>query len=357
MLGADGHILGDENTAWRPSTVDVPDEAPRGKLDLMIDLDFRMTSTGLYADVVLPSATWYEKYDLSTTDMHPYVHPFNPAISPPWEARTDWATFRSLAQAVARLAQDHLPARDDLVMIPLQHDTPDELGQPLGKVRDWRAGEAEPVPGKTMPRLAVIHRDYPNLDQMYMALGPLARQSIVCKGIQISGERAYDEFASQVEACRAPGVAQGMPSLERDESAVQAILTFSGATNGRRAVEEWEALERQTGLSLSAIGRGHEAEAQTLQSITAQPQLAMATPVWSGLEAPGRRYAPFTLNLEHQVPWRTLTGRQHLYQDHELLLDFGEGLPLYRPRSRCHPSRPAIPTCRPMRRAASPCAT
>jgi nitrate reductase alpha subunit len=94
----------------------------------MVDLDFRMASTGLYAYVVLPSATWYEKYDLSTTDMHPYVHPFNPAISPPWEARTDWATCRSLAQAVARLAKDHLPARDDLVMIPLQHDTPDELG-------------------------------------------------------------------------------------------------------------------------------------------------------------------------------------------------------------------------------------
>ena len=340
MLGADGHVLGDENTAWRPSTVDVPEEAPRGKLDLVVDLDFRMTSTGLYADVVLPSATWYEKYDLSTTDMHPYVHPFNPAISPPWEARTDWGTFRALAQAVARLAQDHLPARDDLVMIPLQHDTPDELGQPLGKVRDWRAGETEPVPGKTMPRLMVVHRDYPNLDQMYMALGPLAQQSIVCKGIQISGARAYDEFASQVEACRTPGVAEGRPSLERDEYVVQAIMTFSGATNGRRAAEEWEALEQRTGLSLRALGAGHEAAAHTLQSITAQPQLTLATPVWSGLESPGRRYAPFTLNLEYQVPWRTLTGRQHLYQDHELLLDFGEGLPVYRPPLALPPFAP-----------------
>ena len=25
----------------------------------------------------LPAATWYEKHDLSSTDMHPYVHPFN----------------------------------------------------------------------------------------------------------------------------------------------------------------------------------------------------------------------------------------------------------------------------------------
>ena len=340
LLGADGHVLGDENTAWRPTTVEVPDEAPRGKLDLLVDLDFRMTSTGLYADIVLPSATWYEKYDLSTTDMHPYVHPFNPAISPPWEARSDWATFRVLSQAVARLAQDHLPACDDLMMVPLRHDTPEELGQPLGKVRDWRAGETEPIPGQTMPRLTLVHRDYPNLDQMYMALGPLARQSIECKGITISGERAYDEFASQVEARRDAGIAEGRPSLEKDEDVVQAIMTFSGATNGRRALEEWAALEQRTGLALSEIGKGHEAQAHTLQSITAQPQLTLATPVWSGLEAPDRRYAPFTLNVEYQVPWRTLTGRQHLYQDHELLLDFGEGLPIYRPPLALAPFAP-----------------
>ena len=47
-----------------------------------------MTTTGLYSDVVLPAATWYEKHDLSMTDMHPFVHSFNQAVPPPWEART-----------------------------------------------------------------------------------------------------------------------------------------------------------------------------------------------------------------------------------------------------------------------------
>jgi nitrate reductase alpha subunit len=41
----------------------------------------------------------------------------------------------------------------------LLHDTPDEIAQPLGEVRDWRAGECEPVPGRTMPKLLVIERD------------------------------------------------------------------------------------------------------------------------------------------------------------------------------------------------------
>ena len=43
-----------------------------------------MTSTTLLSDIVLPAATWYEKYDLSSTDMHPFVHAFTPAIDPPW---------------------------------------------------------------------------------------------------------------------------------------------------------------------------------------------------------------------------------------------------------------------------------
>jgi nitrate reductase alpha subunit len=45
-----------------------------------------MTSSTLLPDVVLPAATWYEKQDLSSTDMHPFVHAFTPALDPPWEA-------------------------------------------------------------------------------------------------------------------------------------------------------------------------------------------------------------------------------------------------------------------------------
>ena len=44
-----------------------------------------------------------------------------------------------------------------------------------------------------------------------------------------------------------------------------------------------------------------------------------------------RRYSPFTANVEPLIPWRTLTGRQQLFVDHEWMLDLGEGLPAYRP--------------------------
>jgi nitrate reductase alpha subunit len=37
------------------------------------------------------------------------------------------------------------------------------------------------------------------------------------------------------------------------------------------------------------------------------------------------------VNVHELVPWRTLTGRQQLYQDHPWMLAFGEGLCVYRP--------------------------
>jgi nitrate reductase alpha subunit len=39
----------------------------------------------------------------------------------------------------------------------------------------------------------------------------------------------------------------------------------------------------------------------------------------------------YTYNVEKLVPWRTLTGRQHFYLDHELYLAYGENLPTYKP--------------------------
>ena len=87
------------------------DEAPEGKLDLLLTLDFRQTSTTIFSDVVLPAATWYEKHDLNTTDMHPFVHSFNPAIAPPWQTRTDWDAWQTIADEVQRARRRRTSAR------------------------------------------------------------------------------------------------------------------------------------------------------------------------------------------------------------------------------------------------------
>ena len=75
-----------------------------------------MTSTGLFGDVLLPAATWYEKHDLSSTDMHPFVHAFTPAIDPPWETKSDYDIFQALGRGVSELAPGHpRSTRKDLV--------------------------------------------------------------------------------------------------------------------------------------------------------------------------------------------------------------------------------------------------
>src|SRR5665647_2042579 len=119
------------------------------------------------------AATWYEKHDISTTDMHPFVHSFNPAIAPPWETRTDFDTFRLIGEQFSRLAATHLGTRTDVIAAPLMHDSADELAQPGGRVRDWKRGECDPIPGVTMPRLVTVERDYAAVAEKMAALGPL----------------------------------------------------------------------------------------------------------------------------------------------------------------------------------------
>ena len=100
MLGTGNEVNAQElEEGNRPVSVNWRDAHP-GKLDLMWVADFRNTSTTLHSDVVLPAATWYEKHDLSSTDMHPFMHCFDEAVNPPWEARTDFEVFQTLAHLV-----------------------------------------------------------------------------------------------------------------------------------------------------------------------------------------------------------------------------------------------------------------
>ncbi|HET9753705.1 MAG TPA: nitrate reductase subunit alpha, partial [Myxococcales bacterium] len=175
-LGTHHQIVSRECAKDSVREVTFREPAPEGKLDLVVDLNFRMDTTALYSDVVLPAATWYEKDDLSTTDMHSFIHPFQAAVPPCWESKSDWDAFKAVAAKVSELSKKHLPAPvRDLVMTPLAHDTPAEMAQ--REVRDWSKGECEPIPGKTMPSLAVVTRDYAHLYDRFVSFGPVARNA------------------------------------------------------------------------------------------------------------------------------------------------------------------------------------
>jgi nitrate reductase / nitrite oxidoreductase, alpha subunit len=344
LLGASGkgheyflkHLLGTQHAVLnteselRPSEIEWREPAPEGKLDLLVTLELRMSTSALYADVALPAAGWYEMHDLSTTDLHTFIHPFNPAIDPPWETKTNWEQFKAIADKFSRLAEKHLGVRKDLVATPLLHDSPGEIAQP--RVRDWKKGEAEPIPGKTMPGLTVVTRDYGNTARMMTALGPLvSRVGVGAKGISWKAAEEYEELKRRLGTVNEPGVTQGMPRMESARQAAETILVLAPETNGRTAVKSWAALEKKTGLRLTRLAEARAAEKLTFADLDAQPRRVITSPIWSGIEAEDRRYSPFVVNIEDGIPFRTLTGRAQFYQDHEWMLAFGEALPIFRP--------------------------
>lgn len=332
LLGAQNAVRAEETPeALRPSEVRWRDTAPTAKLDLAVTLDFRMTSTCTYSDIVLPAATWYEKYDISTTDMHPFVHSFNPAIAPPWEARTDFDTFATIARAFSRLASEHLGTRTDVIAAPLMHDSADELAQPGGVVADWTRGESAPIPGVTMPRLITVERDYTAVAAKMAALGPLVETvGTGVKGISWKPTTAVDWLGRQNGIVHG-GPGDGRPSLGRDIHMAEAILALSGTTNGEVAMQGWQALEERTGMLLADLAAERSGEQITFDDTQTQPRSVITSPEWSGSETGGRRYSPFVVNVERKKPWHTLTGRMHFFLDHDWIAEYGEWLPVYRP--------------------------
>jgi nitrate reductase / nitrite oxidoreductase, alpha subunit len=332
LLGTSSNLQAEETPEnLRPKHVTWRPEAPSGKLDLLLSIDFRMTSTTLFSDVVLPAATWYEKHDLNTTDMHPFIHAFNPAIAPPWETRTDFDAFHTLAKRFSELATTHLGVRQDLVAVPLLHDTPDAMATPGGVVRDWKSGEVEPIPGVTMPKFVLVERDYPNVAAKMSALGPLVETlGTATKGVSVKPTPEVD-YLKRKNGVVHGGIADGRPSLQRDVDACEMILALSGTTNGRVATEGFRWLEKRTGQRLADLSAEHEGRQITFADTQARPVPVITSPEWSGSETGGRRYSPFTINVERLKPWHTLTGRQHFFLDHDWMHELGEMMPVFRP--------------------------
>lgn len=310
-----------EEVVWR-------DPAPTGKLDLVVDINFRMDTSALYSDIVLPTAHWYEKNDLNTTDLHSYMHPLSEAIPPNWESRSDWDIFKSFAQRLSKLAETHLPEPvPDLVCSPLSHDSPAEIAQP--EVKDWAKGECEPIPGKTMPAMKVVERDYVNLHKRFISFGPTARnKGIGAHGVHWQIEDMYDEMLETHPTVQ--WAETKYPSLEDVKHAANVMLRLAPETNGESAYRAYQSHEEKVGLPLADLAEGTRGVTMTFEDIQRQPRRLLTSPCWSGLMNNGRAYSPFTVSVERLVPWRTLTGRQQFYLDHEGYLGFGEHLPTYK---------------------------
>ena len=305
------------------------DEAPQGKLDLIVDINFRMDTSALYSDIVLPTASWYEKNDLNSTDMHSFIHPLSAAVDPSWEAKSDWDIFRNIAQVTSEIAKVHIPLPvKDIVNLPIPHDSIGEISQT--SVKDWSKGECEPVPGKTMHNIVVQERDYTQIYNKFISLGPNVRNGLGAHGNSYNCSDYYDMmFKDKDHLQEVNGIMY--PSIKEDVEAINAILHLSSLTNGVLANRAYENAEKRTGLKLTDLSEGNKNVKLNFDDLKSQPRRYINSPVWSGTMGEGKAYAGFTYNIEKSVPWRTLTGRQHFYLDHELYIKFGENLPTYKP--------------------------
>ncbi|MFB8755539.1 molybdopterin-dependent oxidoreductase [Streptomyces nigra] len=137
----------------RPRDVTWHEPAPEGKLDLFLSLDGAESAATCLADVVLPIAG-----------------------GRPGRGRTEFDTFTALAERIGALAAGHLGVREDLVATPLPHGDPGTTAPP-GTVLDWRHGACTPVPGRTMPQLTVVVRDYTAVGTAFAAPAPESEPS------------------------------------------------------------------------------------------------------------------------------------------------------------------------------------
>src|SRR6195952_4442956 len=277
LLGTQNALFSDEKDAIMPGEVKVR-PAAEGKLDLLTVLDFRMSTTCLYGDIVLPTATWYEKDDLNTSDMHPFIHPLSEAVQPLWESKSDWEIYKAIAKKFTEIGGPALGTRQDIVCTPLMHDTPGELGQPL-EPKDWRAGECDLIPGKTAPSMTVVERNYKDVYRKFTSVGPLLdTQGNGGKGINWNSAHEVGELADITKTVTEPGVSQGRPRLNTAIDAAEMILTFAPETNGHVAVKAWEALSKITGREHAHLALGREHDKIRFRDVQAQPRKIISAP-------------------------------------------------------------------------------
>ncbi len=74
---------------------------------LIVDINFRMSQTGRYADILLPAAGWYEKIGIKyIASFVPYFTLGDRAAAPLAESKPEWEIFARLSERVAAKARD-----------------------------------------------------------------------------------------------------------------------------------------------------------------------------------------------------------------------------------------------------------
>ncbi|ELY96472.1 formate dehydrogenase subunit alpha [Natrialba taiwanensis] len=89
------YIIGENPAISEPDVTNARESL--AELDFLVVQDIFMTETAEYADVILPAATFTEKYG-TVTNTERRVQLVRPAVDPPGSARADWKILQELAR-------------------------------------------------------------------------------------------------------------------------------------------------------------------------------------------------------------------------------------------------------------------
>ncbi len=147
------------------------DALASGQIECLVSMDFQRTLTVAESTVAFPCASWYEKTELTTTPLHPYVQLQQRIVDPPGEAQEEIWVLTELANRIdpskadlwPRFAPEDSEKRADEILTLLlekggptvDHLTAQELRQGPGKLAHANPGE------KRIPFWEQIHERTP----------------------------------------------------------------------------------------------------------------------------------------------------------------------------------------------------
>ena len=113
------------------------------------------------------------------------------------------------------------------------------------------------TPGKTMPKLVPIERDYTQVGYKFDRMGPLLEKAgLAAKGVAFNVQEAFDELGDLNGRAPMDGNAgEGAPLCDTAIKAANMAMRFSGTTNGSLAVQGFRTLEKRVGQRDGVPGR------------------------------------------------------------------------------------------------------
>ena len=167
----------------------------------------------------------------------------------------------------------------------------------------------------------VVERDYPNTYKRFNSVGPLLEKlGNGGKGISWNTDDEVKFLGELNHVHLEEGINKGRPKIESAIDACEMILSLAPETNGQVAVKAWQALGELTGRDHTHLALPKQDEKIRFRDVQAQPRKIISSPTWSGLEDEHVSYNAGYTNVHEYIPWRTITGRQQFYMDHEWML-------------------------------------